>query len=419
MGVFGRGRSPTAIIRNGVHATKIYVGEIQVWDGTRPALVNMVRAHAGGSAPTFGVSADSVVGVPVASAAGVGLPPAVGADAFVTVPVVAGAAGIVAPVVVADSVVVVPACTAAADAHAPTGAEQFDVTVVVPVADGSAEASVFVVGADFDAAVPAAVGTAEAPAPAATATGSALVGMVVATGSAAAVAPGVSASSPVLMPAATSAASAPAPGLSLGGSAALPVATGTAAAAAPLVYSGLLFSDNFNRADGTLSTPWVRRVSWTYDNFAISSNQLYRTGSGGVDTSDGTDAYIWGAATVTANQFSQLYIATISGFPSAGVVLGTDAGGTTAGLWAEVSTSGWRIFSAVPASGSKTILASGAGTYTAGGVLRLEKSGNVATLRYKGAVLGTYTGTLPSGLYVGVRAGQGSCRSDDWSGGDL
>ena len=290
MGVFGRGRTPTAILRNGVHATKIYVGDRLVWDGTRPALVNMVRAHGVGSAPTFGVVADSSVGVPVASATGVGLPPVLGADALVTVPVSTGVAGIVAPVVTADSAVAVPASTAAAEAPAPTGAEQFNVTVAVPPAEGSAEAPVFVVAAHVDTVVPVAEGTAEALVPAVSATGSALVGMVVAVGSTVAVAPGVSASSPVAVPAATGAASAPAAALSLGGSVTVPVATGSGLAKPFVVSTAPVPSgmDKFNAQALTVRSVWTQVTSWTTragfaTNSGIASHSLVSNGSGPVN----------------------------------------------------------------------------------------------------------------------------------------
>ena len=286
MGVFGRGHSPTAIIRDGVHATKIYVGEIQVWDGTRPALVNMVRAHGVGGAPAFGVSADSVVAVPVASGVGVGLPPVLGAVALVSVPAATGSAGIGVPVVTADSVVAVPACTASVDAHAPTGAEQFDVTVSAVVAEGSGLAPNLVVAAGFDVLVEVAAATGGAPAPAVSATGSALVGMVATTASAMAVDPAVSASSPIAVPAATASAAARAPGLSLGGGVTVPVATGTTAAPAPVVTTAsypMGADKNSTAQNGTVGS-WTQVNGFTvrsgFPNTVISSNALAPNGGG-------------------------------------------------------------------------------------------------------------------------------------------
>jgi uncharacterized membrane protein len=184
--------------------------------------------------------------------------------------------------------------------------------------------------------------------------------------------------------------------------------------------------DNFNRADGSAeSSPWLRRMSWGSESFVISSNTLKRNSGGANDISDGTDGMIFTTvATSSDDQWAEVDVTTLGGAPGPGVILGADVAGTSTALWAEIYTTGWRIFTAVPTSGSKSILASGSGTFTAGSRLRLVKTGSVARLYYGGSYLGGYdadtTNTpLPSGRYTGVRPGSASSAVDNWEAGDL
>jgi hypothetical protein len=198
--------------------------------------------------------------------------------------------------------------------------------------------------------------------------------------------------------------------------------TGTGTLSADAVIGGL--KDDFNRANGSAEVaPWLRRMSWSGESFVISSNTLKRNSGGAADGLDGTDGMIYtDRTTITDDQFAQVTVTTLGGAPGPGVILGADVAGTSSVLWAELFTTGWRIFTAVPTSGSKTILASGSGTFTAGSTLRLEKSGNSARLYYGGVYLGGYNGgvtTLPTGRYAGVRPGSASSAVDDWEAGDL
>lgn len=188
----------------------------------------------------------------------------------------------------------------------------------------------------------------------------------------------------------------------------------------PLI-SAVVYTDNFNRANGTAEVaPWVRRMSWSFENFAIVSNQLKRNSGGSNDGSDSTDCMIYTTApTANVNQMAEVDIVALTGNPGPGLVLGADVAGTSACLWATIATTGWRIFTAVPTSGSKTILASGSTTLAAGSKLRFEKTSGACSLYYGGTLLHTYTGTLPTGLYTGVSVGSSSNIVDNWAGGDF
>lgn len=180
-------------------------------------------------------------------------------------------------------------------------------------------------------------------------------------------------------------------------------------------------SDDFNRANGNLTTPWVRYVSYAFDNYAITGNQLYRTGSGGTDGSDGNDAYIYNSATSTSDQYAEIDLPTLTSSVMAGVVLGhTNTAGTNA-ILAQINTTGWRIIIGIPGNTSgRTIVASGSGTFTQGAKFRAERIGNIVRVSYDGHMLGTYSSaSLPSGTFIGVCAGNGSNRLDNFAGGSI
>jgi hypothetical protein len=187
------------------------------------------------------------------------------------------------------------------------------------------------------------------------------------------------------------------------------------------IVSLLTYSDNFDRANGALASPWIERVSWS-DTYNISSNQLTRTGTGANEGIDGQDSYVYGTPFSTTNMYAEVDIVTFagSGANAPGLVLADPAGAfSSPGLFFKIRASGWEIFTAVSASSSRTTLRSGTRTFTAGGKLRVEKLGTKVLMIYKDEVIAAYNGTLPTGLYAGVCVGQGGNVLDNWAAGEL
>lgn len=188
---------------------------------------------------------------------------------------------------------------------------------------------------------------------------------------------------------------------------------------ADLVWSSgptIVAFDDFARSAGTLQAPWSKRVSYSFDNFAIdSSQQAYRTGSGATDSSDGNDAYVHQTALGSQRQYGRTLVRVFaSGSESPpGIVLRTATSGQ--GVFGQVWRTGWRIFIATPgAGGGRTTLNSGSGTYTAGDNIELVVVDQTVTLSYAGAVLGSATSaSMPTGGFGGFCAGQNANRVDD------
>ncbi|MFC9768675.1 hypothetical protein [Rhodococcus jostii] len=422
MGLFNRGEAITGMVLDHQPAIHAYHGQVLVWDGTRQAFVSVTRAVATTAARIPDVTADSVpdtaTTLDVAAAV---LTPALSATAIADPTRIDITVLVTQPVVSADSLILAEVITCAAQALPAAVAEAHDGAVSAVPAEVETQTVSPAVDSSLATLPPTIVVSADMPTPVVTVTGSGTVDAVVATATAQAGTPTLTAAGRVTAVAATASASANTPVAGGGATVAAVTGTGTAAVTAPQVSSGLHFTDTFTRANANLTTPWVRRVNWSGDDFAVISNQLYRTGSGGVDGSDGADAYIYGTPTATGKQYAQITATTMSSYPSVGVVIGSNSTGTATALFGEVATNGWRIYTAVPGVGTKTILASGSGTYTAPGVIRLEQNtATTATLYFGGVPLGSTSGTtLPNGLYTGVHAGKGSCRSDDWAGGDF
>ncbi len=79
----------------------------------------------------------------------------------------------------------------------------------------------------------------------------------------------------------------------------------------------------------------------------------------------------------------------------------------------------WRILTtaALGSNGARTVLANGTGTFTAGAQREMTAVGNTATLKYTGVTLGSYTGTLPTGLYGGITTGSSDNLIDNYAAG--
>lgn len=188
------------------------------------------------------------------------------------------------------------------------------------------------------------------------------------------------------------------------------------------VYSSgptILVTDNFNRTAGELTTPWNKRVNWYQDYYRINANgQVQRSGGGSNDNADGNDAYIHGTPFASLSQYARIRVAALSGTPGPGIALRT---GTTSGLavMGQITATTWRISIATAgASGSRTVLTSGSGSFTAGGILEMTAVNDVAVLKYAGVEIGNSSGTaLPTGLYGGFSAGNSSNSVDDYAAG--
>lgn len=188
------------------------------------------------------------------------------------------------------------------------------------------------------------------------------------------------------------------------------------------VYSSgptILVTDNFNRTAGELTTPWNKRVNWYQDYYRINaSGQVQRSGGGSNDNADGNDAYIHGTPFASLSQYARIRVAALSGTPGPGIALRT---GTTSGLavMGQITATTWRIsITTAGASGSRTVLTSGSGSFTAGGILEMTAVNDVAVLKYAGVEIGNSSGTaLPTGLYGGFSAGNSSNSVDDYAAG--
>lgn len=175
-------------------------------------------------------------------------------------------------------------------------------------------------------------------------------------------------------------------------------------------------SDDFNRSNAALTTPWVQMTTGV--TFNVVSNACAASSTSG----QYADAYIYNSP-LPQTQFAQIRIATIGSvgaFDLAGVVLrSANTANTALALYGTIWTAGWQIFTNVPGSvNSVTNLANGSGSYAAGSILRMEVSGSTVTLKYGGSTLGSYTGTLPTGSYTGIQMLYTSSVIDDWSAGD-
>lgn len=168
----------------------------------------------------------------------------------------------------------------------------------------------------------------------------------------------------------------------------------------------------------TANPLWLKRMNFATDNFrSSSSNQIYRTGSGATDSSDGNDAYIYDVA-LSQTQTAYLDIVAVSsGNPGPGLVVRTGRTSGT-GILGQITNTGWRLFISTPGTGnSRTTIASASTTMLAGyrAALSIDASNNVE-FKYGDTVLWSgVVANAPTGAYAGFSAGKNSQRSDNFS----
>lgn len=193
----------------------------------------------------------------------------------------------------------------------------------------------------------------------------------------------------------------------------------------PPPKSKLILSDNFNRADADLVAPWVKCVgSPSGIKFGVVSNQLRNTGGIPFQAGPG-DCYIYDVPLSGLDQYVQsteIAFGSNSSTDNGSVVAraGNSPAGSPLALHGRIYGNGWTISTnTLGGSSFNTDLASGAGSYTPGGILRMEVSGTTVLLKYNGSTIGNYTGTIPTGLYTGTGIVYINAVHDNWEAGDL
>lgn len=257
MPIYIRGVEPVAFRIGTVPVLRIYLGSVLIWDGTRSAVAQAIRAAASASVPTatIGSAANASAIVATANGNAFGATATTSAGGTATAATVSAAVAPHIPHAGASATAVAAAATAVVlsavadqnfDATANAVAAQATGTVTSPAAVGAADA-----GAEATAATATTIvydvaggGSGSAAATAATATATAVAAVPSASASATAITATGSASAMSAIPSANAGASATA-------------ATASAAAASATGTAGRYYSDNVNRADAsTLGADW-------------------------------------------------------------------------------------------------------------------------------------------------------------------
>lgn len=166
---------------------------------------------------------------------------------------------------------------------------------------------------------------------------------------------------------------------------------------------------------------WQKRMSFTNDNYqalSAAGTGVYRTGSGGTDSSDGSDFY-YHRTPIPVQPWGSLRINTWGAHPSPGIVLFSEASGNQ--LYAQIGSTAWRIFTG-PVGGSKTIVDSGSHSLTVGDVAQffVDRDGYLV-FKYGETVLSrvllSSIANLPTGRYVGFSMGRGTNRGAEFRAG--
>ncbi|EME14822.1 hypothetical protein G419_25387 [Rhodococcus triatomae BKS 15-14] len=189
----------------------------------------------------------------------------------------------------------------------------------------------------------------------------------------------------------------------------------------------MLFSDDFNRANGNVANGWVM-VSST--NPTIVSQQIGQNAA----NNSGDRWALWPVDCLSDDQFSQCTIrgAATTSFES--TLLLTLGASSTRATHVSAGLAGGRAYvlrnttAANDASSSYVALSTGINPVD-GDIARFEKTGNLYTLKINGASVVTWTDTSStatvgsSNRRVGWSTRCGGTRQsfalDDWSGGDL
>ena len=167
------------------------------------------------------------------------------------------------------------------------------------------------------------------------------------------------------------------------------------------------FTDDFNRADGSVGANWVLVSGpWTIISQQLSSG-----------TASGTVVIRAATAMATNDNSAQVTIAA-TGAVSHGVFCRGNTGFTQGYLWRNDGTS-WNLFSNV--GGSFTSIGSFAGAAVAGDIAKIQAVGSTIQGYVNGIQRVSVTNTaVTAGTSVGIRAESTNLlRFDDFTGADV
>lgn len=284
MGLFNRGQSISGMWLDGKPAIRAYLGDVLVWDGTKPAFVNVPRALASALAVAPAIRADASITAVRTLGSSAAYAPSLTAFATVdpeTAVIVTAQAS--TPVARADSLILVDVITVAAQALPAVAAQSSAATVAPPAAVVSVATPTPSVAAHFATTIPAITVNAAAQVPVITATGAAVVNVPVSAVNAMARVPAVSGNSSVGAFAVTTEGSAKIPAIS--GSSNVTAVKATASALALIaVVQAINFTASGMTKNGTYvsstNSTWLTVPAWTADaGSTVSSNGVVANGS--------------------------------------------------------------------------------------------------------------------------------------------
>lgn len=293
MGLFNRGQSISGMWLDGRPAVRAYLGDVLVWDGTKPAFVNVPRALASAVAVAPVIRADASITAACAVGSSSAISPAL--TAFATVDpetAVIVTAQVSAPVVRADSIIMVETITVGAQALPAIAAQSSAATVAVPAAAVAVATPAPTVAAHFATTVPAIAVNTSAQVPVITATGAAVVNVPVSAVNAMARVPVVSGSSSIVAFAVTADAVAKTPVVTASSNVSPPKATVTGLARVPVVQANnfITVSMTKNGDQQLAASTWTQVGPWTAgSNTTVSGNALRVNGSGNATIQVGSE----------------------------------------------------------------------------------------------------------------------------------
>lgn len=171
-------------------------------------------------------------------------------------------------------------------------------------------------------------------------------------------------------------------------------------------------TDDFNRANGALSSPWTKAFS--FSNVSISSNQI-------TCSSSENRFYYYSGASASADQYAELKAVTFTNQGDYGPAVRVANGSETAYQFTFYAGDGGALYKIV--SGSWTLLASSLwGSPDADDRARIEGEGStlrVYDVTSGSTLLTTQTDSSLSSGNVGFGFYSSGAAADDWAGGDL
>lgn len=293
MGLFNRGQSISGMWLDGKPAIRAYLGDVLVWDGTKPAFVNVPRALASALAVPPAVRADASITAVRTLGSSAAYAPSLTAFATVdpeTAVIVTAQAG--TPVVRADSLILIDVITVAAQALPAVAAQSSSAAVEVPSISVSVSVPTPTVAAHFATTIPAIAVNASAQVPVITATGAAVVNVPVSAVNAMARVPVVSGNSSVVAFAVTADATAKTPVVTSSSNVSPPKATATGLARVPVVQANNFITVTMTKnGDQQLAaSTWTEVGPWTAgSNSTVTGNALRVNGSGNATIQVGSE----------------------------------------------------------------------------------------------------------------------------------